>query len=531
MPIQPIEARVLVLPPTKADGLITLRVLGDAGITAELCHTAEDIGRELRRGAGALIVTDDSSRHDVLAELRHLLDRQPSWSELPILVLARSDSPRLDGLRTVPGVVLLERPVHVRSMVSAVQAALRARSRQYELRDQLEQTHAANRELQIQARAKDDFLATLSHELRNPLSALTTAAHLLDRAGIDPQADVMARQIVKRQTSLMSRLLDDLLDVSRITRGKLEIRKAPIAVSAIIESAIETVQPWLNRKGHAFSVTVPERDVVIEADAVRLAQVLANLLTNAAKYTEPQGRIELAVQQRDGTVEFCVRDNGIGIPAENQAEVFKMFAQLKPAIDRSEGGLGIGLALAKGLVQLHGGSIDVASEGPGRGSEFTVRIPIAHAAAPVATSAPSASLDMETKKGDLIVADDNVDALQSLAMLLEMEGHTVRVASDGSAALALAQQRMPDVMLLDIGMPGLNGYEVARRVRDLKAGDAVMLIALTGWGQPADRARASEAGFDHHLTKPIDHEELAGLLSHPRNQRPRGPPDLRVVSL
>jgi signal transduction histidine kinase/CheY-like chemotaxis protein len=529
MPIETAEARVLILAPTKADGDATLRLLGDAGINAALCNTAEEMGRELRRGAGTLIITDDSSRHGALGELLHLLDRQPSWSEIPVLVLARSDSPRLDELRAVPGAVLLERPVHVRSMVSAVQAALRARSRQYELRDQLEQTSAANRELQVQARAKDDFLATLSHELRNPLSALTTAAHLLDRESLDTKADLMARQIVKRQTSLMSRLLDDLLDVSRITRGKLEIRKTPIAVSTIIESAIETVQPWLNRKGHAFSVSVPERDVVIEADAVRLAQVLANLLTNAAKYTEPQGRVELAVLHEDEVVEFRVRDNGIGIPPENQAEVFKMFAQLKPAIDRSEGGLGIGLALAKGLVELHGGSIEVASEGHGRGSEFTVRVPIAHVpAAP--TSAREAASNEGLRKCDLIVADDNADALQSLAMLLEMEGHTVRVAADGSAALSLAQQKLPDVMLLDIGMPSLNGYEVASAVRELQGGEAVMLIALTGWGQPADRARASNAGFDHHLTKPIDHDELAALLTHLCNQTPRGRPDLRVVN-
>jgi two-component system, sensor histidine kinase len=452
--IETVEARVLVLPPTKADGEVTLRVLGDAGITAEICDTAEQMGRELRRGAGALIITDDSSRHDALGELRHLLDRQPSWSEIPILVLARSDFVRLDALRTVPGVVLLERPVHIRSMVSAVQAALRARWRQYELRDQLEQTHAANLELQNQARAKDDFLATLSHELRNPLSALTTAVHLLEQESLDANTELMARQIVKRQTSLMSRLLDDLLDVSRITRGKLEIRTAPIAVSAIIESAIEIVQPWLNRKSHAFAVNVPDRDVIVEADAVRLAQVLANLLTNAAKYTEPQGRIEFAAQRQGDVMEFRVRDNGIGIPPESQSEIFKMFAQLSPAIERSEGGLGIGLALARGLVDLHGGTLEVTSEGIGHGSEFTVRIPIAQTKAPAATRVDEVVPDGEARRRELIVADDNADALQSLAMLLELEGHTVRTAPDGIAALSLAQQKLPDVMLLDIGEQG-----------------------------------------------------------------------------
>ena len=531
MEIQPAEARALVLPPTKADGDVTLRVLREAGITAEICDSADHLLRESTRGAGAIILTDDASRHDPLAELRHALERQPSWSELPILVLARPDSPRLDALRTVPGVVLLERPVHLRSLVSAVQAALRARWRQYELRDQLEQTQAVNRELHGQARAKDDFLATLSHELRNPLSALTAAAHLLDRGSLDAQADIMARQIVKRQTGLMSRLLDDLLDVSRITRGKLEIRKAPTELSSIIESAIEAVQPLLNRKGHVFSVKVPDRAVIIEADSVRLSQVLANLLTNAAKYTEPKGRIELEVQRRGEAVEFRVRDSGIGIPRESQAEIFNMFAQLSPAIDRSEGGLGIGLALAKGLVALHGGTIDVRSEGPGRGSEFTVRLPTARSASPdVATTPRESAEEGQVRRCDLIVADDNADALQSLAMLLEMEGHAVRVASDGMAALALAQERMPDVMLLDIGMPLLNGYEVAARVRRLEGGDSIMLIALTGWGQPADRARASEAGFDHHLTKPIEYDELAALLTDFCGQPKRRPPDLRVVN-
>jgi len=530
--LAPSEVRVLVLPPTKADGVVTRLLLGDVGITAVVCETVEHLGRELAAGAGALIITDDSSRLDPLAELRPLLDAQPSWSEIPILVLARPDFPRLDELRTVPGVVLLERPVHIRTMVSAVQAALRARQRQYELRDQLDQTHAANRELQNQARAKDDFLATLSHELRNPLSALTTAAHLLERGSPDANADVMARQIVKRQTGLMSRLLDDLLDVSRITRGKLEIRKAPIELSAVIESAIETVQPWLNRKRHAFSVSVPERDIVIEADAVRLAQVLANLLTNAAKYTEPQGRIELLVERHADVVEFHVRDDGIGIPRASQSEIFKMFAQLSPAIDRSEGGLGIGLALAKGLVELHGGSIDVKSGGHGHGSEFIVRIPITQAASvATANAARDTASEAVAGKCELIVADDNADALQSLATLLELDGHTVRVASDGHAALALAQQKMPDVMLLDIGMPGLNGYDLASRVRQLDGGESVMLIALTGWGQPADRARASAAGFDHHLTKPIDHDELARLLSDLCRRTSRRPPDLRVVNL
>jgi signal transduction histidine kinase/CheY-like chemotaxis protein len=525
------EMRVLVLAPTKADASVTLRLLADANIAAQTFDNAGQLGREMTHGAGAVIVTDDASRQDAIGELRFLLERQPSWSELPILVLARADSPRLDELRGVPGVVLLERPVHIRSMVSAVHAALRARRRQYELRSQLEQTHAVNLELQNQARAKDDFLATLSHELRNPLSALTTAAHLLDHESLNANAELVARQVVKRQTALMGRLLDDLLDVSRITRGRLEIRKVRAELSAIVKAAVETVQPLLTRKGHAFSVSLPDRDVVFEADPVRLAQVLANLITNAAKYTEPQGRIDLVVACTADAVEFRVRDNGIGIAPEARADIFRMFAQLRPALERSEGGLGIGLALAKGLVELHGGTIAVESEGLGRGSEFIMRIPyIMGAAGAVAADQPDRSCNTGSGRCDVIVADDNADALQSLTMLLEMEGHAVRVAHDGTTAIALMKQRAPDVMLMDIGMPGLNGYEAARQVRSIEGGEQITLIALTGWGQPADRTRANEAGFNHHLTKPIEFEDLAKLLSQVCEKPAKGKPQLKLVN-
>jgi signal transduction histidine kinase/CheY-like chemotaxis protein len=530
MEFAPHEMRVLVLAPTQVDAEVSLRVLAEAGIAAEICDSAT-AAREITRGAGALIVTDEKEGRDPLVELRFLLDRQPSWSELPILVLARAESPRLDELRGVPGVVLLERPVHIRSMVSAVQAALRARRRQYELRNQLERTNAINLELQNQARAKDEFLATLSHELRNPLSALSTAASLLDREQITPNVEHTARQVVKRQTALMGRLLDDLLDVSRITRGRLEIRKVRTELSAIVKAAVETVQPLLTRKGHTFSVTLPDRDTALEADPVRMAQVLANLLTNAAKYTEPKGKIELLVRREADSVEFRVRDDGIGIAEHARADIFKMFSQLSPAIERSEGGLGIGLALAKGLVELHGGTISVASEGLGRGSEFTVKIPCEKG---TPMSAITESNDRRCapppKRCKVLVADDNADALESLAMLLELEGHEVRVACDGPTAVALMRQQTCDVVLLDIGMPGMNGYEVAREIRKLDGGDAVMLVALTGWGQPSDRARAREAGFDHHLTKPVEFEELALLLQHVCESPPKTVPQLRLVN-
>jgi signal transduction histidine kinase/ActR/RegA family two-component response regulator len=512
MPATSRETRVLVLAPTRADADVTLRVLAQAGLAGEICGSSADLAREILRGAGAVIVTDDVARGDPPSELRFLLDRQPSWSELPILVLARPESPRLAALRTIPGVLLLERPVHIRSLVSAVEAALRARLRQYELRNQLEQTRAANFELQNAARAKDDFLATLSHELRNPLSALRTAADLLDRESAGPEARREARQIVRRQAMQMTRLLDDLLDVARITHGRLEIRVVRASLWSIVRSAVETVQPLLDRKQHEFTLDMPDEDLALDVDPVRMAQVLANLLTNAAKYTEAGGRISLQVESDVRRVTFRVRDNGIGIAPEAASDIFGMFAQLRPALERSDGGLGIGLALSKALVELHGGKITLKSEGPGRGSEFTVRIPLRAAAhAGVGTIGTECDAGGAADRCDIIVADDNADALESMGMLLEMEGHTVRLARDGAQALELMGARMPDAMVLDIGMPVMNGYEVAREVR--RMGAPVTLIALTGWGQQSDRARTRQAGFDHHLTKPVEFAELSRLLS------------------
>jgi len=512
MQISPNESRVLVLAPTRADAQVTVRLLTAEGVVAQICETESDLAHEIARGAGTAMLTDEFPRSEPLQELRFVLDLQPSWSELPVLLLARADSPRLETLRHIPGVVLLERPVNIRSMISAVQAALRARLRQYELRNQLERTRAANLELQRAARAKDDFLATLSHELRNPLSALTTAAELLDRGGVNKDTDHMARQVVRRQSAQMSRLLDDLLDVARITHGRLEIKKVQVELSAVVRAAVETVQPLLTRKGHAFVLTLPEREVILDADPVRLAQVIANLLTNAAKYTEARGHIDLVVQRERDELVFRVRDDGIGIEESAQADIFGMFSQLRPAIERSEGGLGIGLALAKALVEMHGGTIAVHSEGRGKGSEFTLRLPCAIASAG-RDIAPADRIGKPARGLDIILADDNVDALESLATLLEFEGHTVRVARDGANAIALLAQRAPSVMLLDIGMPGMNGYEVAQKVRLRDDAANIYLVALTGWGQPGDKARAQQAGFDHHVTKPVDFEELSELLA------------------
>lgn len=360
-------------------------------------------------------------------------------------------------------------------------------------------------------RKKDEFLATLAHELRNPLAPIRQAAVLARSPGIEPARRTWALDVIERQAGHMALLLDDLLDVSRISRGRLELRLEPVELRNVVDAAVETARPSLDRKHHRLSVTLPGAPVRLLADPLRLAQVLSNLLSNAAKYTDAGGNIEVSASCEEQRVVIRVRDNGIGLSAQAQGQIFEMFSQVSSAIDRAEGGLGIGLSLSRGLVGLHHGSIEVHSAGPGMGSEFVVTLPLQAVEAP---TAPASSGRPAGSHGrSVLIADDNSDALETLVALLEMEGHTVHSASDGNQALALAQQHRPDVAILDIGMPGLNGNEVAARIRAADWGQAMTLIALTGWGQAEDRARSGAAGFDHHLTKPVDFDQLNALLA------------------
>jgi CheY-like chemotaxis protein/two-component sensor histidine kinase len=315
--------------------------------------------------------------------------------------------------------------------------------------------------------------------------------------------------VITRQVQNMSLLLEDLLDVSRITRGTLELRKKLTTLAQVVESAVETARPTIDAKRHRLEVRVPSERLDLEVDPLRLSQVLSNLLTNAAKYTDPEGRIALEAHAQGGEVTIRVRDNGIGIAAEALPGIFTMFSQV--AASHSNGGLGIGLALSRGLVELHGGSLTADSPGLGRGSEFTVRLPL-HQAADATAPAVTAAVAPARRQRRVLVADDNLDAGESLAMLLRLDGHEVEVASNGPEALALFERMKPEIAILDIGMPGLTGYEVAQRIRARKPSPAVTLIAVTGWGQATDKARAVESGFDHHFTKPIEPQVLSSLI-------------------
>ncbi|HYJ39861.1 MAG TPA: PAS domain S-box protein, partial [Steroidobacteraceae bacterium] len=358
---------------------------------------------------------------------------------------------------------------------------------------------------------KDEFLATLAHELRNPLAPIRQATLISMSPSASEAQKRWSHEVITRQVHHMSLLLDDLLDISRITRGTLELRTVMTNLTAVVDAAVETSRPALEAKHHEFLVELPPAPVQFAADPLRLAQVLSNLLTNAAKYTDPRGTIRLRATADAKYVEFSVTDTGVGLPQDALSAVFSMFSQVKSSQDRSEGGLGIGLALSRGVVELHGGTIEARSAGLGKGSEFFVRIPRRKVSSHTQSTAGGAAVATPGKRR-VLIADDNRDAAESLAMLLEIEGHSVTVVHDGQQALAAIEAARPDVALLDIGMPEMDGYEVARQVRGDSRSRSTLLIALTGWGQEQDKARAMGAGFDMHFTKPVEPQRLIELL-------------------
>ncbi len=365
-------------------------------------------------------------------------------------------------------------------------------------------------------RKKDAFIATLAHELRNPLAPIRNAVSILRQADPTPAQVGWCRDLIDRQVRQMSRLLDDLLDVSRLTRGSVCLRRERLAVATVVEEAIEVARPFIDEAGHAFTVTMADEPLAVDGDLTRLAQALSNILINAAKYTDPNGRIALTVEREGDEMVTCISDTGIGIAADQMERIFEMFGQAKPALERAQGGLGIGLSLARGLIELHGGRIGVRSEGAGAGSEFVVRLPLAPPGSlPARPPAVDAAAPAAARTRRVLVADDLRDAADSLHLLLESMGHEVHVAYDGTQALEMAEALRPDVVLLDLGMPSLNGYDTCRHIRAQPWGDSILLIAHTGWGQPDDRRRTREAGFDHHMVKPIDPDELEALLRVP----------------
>jgi PAS domain S-box-containing protein len=701
VPRTQLELRVLVLAPTAKDAAMSRTLLTEAGVEAAVFTSLPDMCRELERGAAALLLTEEALTADGLAGLVEVVGRQPAWSDLPVLVLTRGGaaSERAGlALETLGNVTLLDRPVRVAMLVSAVRTAIRARQRQYQLREHLaeqerardalreserlyraigesieygvwvceadgrniyasesflqlvgltqeqcsefgwgavlhpddaERTIAAWREcvrtggtwdiehrfrgvdgqwhpilargvpvrddngavvywvginldisrqkraeeaLRDADRRKDEFLAMLAHELRNPLGAVVTAAAVLRHRGGSEPAIRRQQEVIDRQSRHMMRLLDDLLDVSRITQGRIELRRQLVDLGAVVEEVVPGSRSFMEARGHQFSVSLPPVSLWLDADPARLEQILSNLLTNAAKYTPDGGRIWLSVEtegQRDGETEgqrdrewesgpgtrgypqggstgggdiqpaalspslphsvspslshsvspsyavVRVRDTGAGISADLLPHIFDLFTQAERTLGRSEGGLGIGLTLVKRLVEMHSGTITAESEGPGLGSEFIVRLPIADCGSRIAEFpipiSQSAIRNPQSRR--VLIVEDSRDAAETLVELVELWGHQAAVAASGEECLSVAQSFEPEIVLLDIGLPGMDGYEAARRLRSDLGLQGTYLVALTGYGQEEHRLSATDAGFDHHLIKPVDPDALRRLIA------------------
>jgi len=498
---------VLILAPAGRDARLAASVLEQADIRARVCKDIEALVSDPPEGPAALLLTEHALTPGLRDQLKTWLARQPLWSDLPVVVLtghpAGSDKKRLLAaiLAELGNVTVIDRPMHREVLVSTVRAALRARERQPQARELLERLEEAIRE-------RDRFLAMLSHELRNPLGAVRNATEVLCRQSLPPQ---VARPvaIVDRQAKHLGRLVDDLLDVARVTSGKIALQKARCELGDVVERAARQLERAIEQGQLRLQVKRSSRPVVVEADPVRIEQVVSNLLTNAVKYTPPGGTLEVTVEAKGGDAVIRVADSGVGIAPEMLSSVFKMFVQADRSLDRSQGGMGIGLTLVRLLIELHGGKVEAASAGLGKGSTFTVTLPLL-AGADATTPEPAVNRTVAARRHVLLV-EDNVDNREMLQALLEMDGHQVETAADGLQAVQRGLDLKPDVAIIDIGLPGIDGYEVAQRLR-AELGDRVVLVALTGYGMPEDRQKAARAGFNVHLIKPVGLPELEAAL-------------------
>jgi signal transduction histidine kinase len=498
------EERVLVWAPAR-DGRLTCGFLTEIGFSCVNSESWEEFRTELDRGVGVVVLAGEFLSAAVLANLQAIVQAQPPWSDLPIIVVASTDRlASAEPFLMLGNVSVLQRPLSLDTLLSSVGAALRARRRQYQIRDLLHQRDEADKR-------KDEFLAMLAHELRNPLAPLRTALELLK---LEPSPDVVtrAKATMERQVTNLTRLVDDLLDVSRITRGKIALKRSVFDARQRVSEAVGAAQPSASRKDLRLELRVPEQPVLVDADPVRLEQMLGNLIGNAMKFTQPGGSIRVSLEEEPEWAVIRVRDSGVGIPAEYLDKVFELFGQATGSLDRSQGGLGIGLTVVRLIAELHGGRAQLFSDGVGRGAEAVVRLPLQTAHALTHSSVaehvpPTAS----TKR--VLVIDDNVDVAEMLSAYLQQIGHDVIQAHDGRTGLEVALRQQPDVIVCDIGLPGLDGYEIARALRKVPHLRS-LLIAISGYGESADREKAKLAGFSHHMTKPADPLELAELIAN-----------------
>ncbi len=515
----PHEERVLVLAPTGRDALLACQLLASMEVAGVACASAAELFREIEEGAGAVILADEALHPETTDSLREMLSGQPPWSDLPLIVFTRGEQSSglvLAWMVPLGNATILERPVRLSTLMSAVKAALRARRRQYEIRDLLRRQADADRR-------KDEFLAMLGHELRNPMAAIRNALWVLEEIGSKEERAVRQRGIIMRQTRHLVRMVDDLLDVSRVTLGKIILQRRPVDLRELAERCLAELGMEALARSNGLELAVEARPVRVMGDPIRLEQVLCNLIQNAIKYTPRGGRLRVSVGPEDGEAVVRVRDTGVGLSSEMLQAIFEPFAQVESSRQRSEGGLGLGLPLVRSLAEMHEGRVEALSDGPGQGSEFVVRLPLLaedvklpRLREPAAAAAPAGTAGLQ-----ILVVEDNEDGRESLRELLEIWGHRVAVAESGPEGVEMAFSLRPQVALVDIGLPGMDGNEVARQVRSILGDDEISLIAMTGYGQPEDRRRALQAGFDCYLVKPVDPAVLSQLLDESRHRNGR----------
>lgn len=504
------ELRVLLKLVTEKDSALVIPLLASSGITALACSDAASLEKELSIGVGTVVIAEELLDDPGFGPLLHWLQHQPPWSDLPIIIAARSDleSPAIiQAIERLGNVTVLERPMRVSTFVSTVRSALAARKRQYQLRSTLDGLREADQR-------KTEFLATLAHELRNPLAPVRTALTIVSTQQLEPEKLQGLYLMMDRQVTHMVRLIDDLMEVSRISQGKITLRTTAIALDDLVRDAVEVTRPLFASSNQTLVLDLPAQPCHVQGDAVRLTQVITNLLNNASKFTPAEGRIRVSMHSDDKLVRVQVTDSGIGIPQDMLEAVFGMFVQVRGNMRGEQAGLGVGLTLARGLVELHGGRVGVNSPGAHAGTTVTVELPMISAPVPANTPA-SSSDEFHVGKGHrILVVDDNRDAADSLGQLFAAMGAEVSVAYVGPLALELMTTTLPSIAFIDIGMPDMDGYELAARIRAVEEFSSVVLVALTGWGQAADRERILGSGFDHHLIKPADIQQLKRLLRH-----------------
>lgn len=502
--------KVVIVSPNEADSVLAAGFLEGDAIEPVRCATLAHAAGLIGPGYGCVVLVEEALVEPDTQLFQDAVHAQPPWSDLPLLLIAAQDSSLSALVETVfprsGNVSVLQRPLHPVSLVSAVTMALRARQRQYQVRDLLEERTTA-------VRKRDEFLAMLAHELRNPLAPIRNAVYLMKTMSVPDPMFAKYRDMIDKQARHITHLVDDLLDASRMELGKVELRRQALDLNQAAGAAVETCVPLTGTRRHAVALRLAPQPLTVMADPVRIEQVLGNLVVNAAKFTPEGGLIEVESAREGGYAVVRVRDNGSGIRAEMLDSVFDLFVQDDGCLARTQGGLGIGLTLVKRLVELHGGSVRARSEGVGQGSTFEIRLPLV--ATPEARgdgSAGGAARPYLRKR--VLVVEDAADIRESLGMLLERWRHEVRYATDGREGVALATEMRPDVAIIDIGLPGLDGYEVARRIRGGPQPWArhVKLLALTGYGDANDRRRALESGFDEHLLKPVEPAILEQLL-------------------